>query len=261
MIREAVGDLSQPSADGVPDRLRSYPHYGVDAPRVAATLVGGGASTTLIGAILAGPRHRRVGLLGAAGVPPLLLGVSMLVYAFLGKQRLRDHLLRQRAWRGDEVVLDVGAGRGLMAIGAAQRAPRGEVLALDVWSQRDLSGNDPSALLRNAVIENVVDTVTVVTGDARQLDLADESVDVVVSVFCLHNITPVADRMTACAEIARVLKPGGSAMIADFPTARPYVQPLRDAGLRVGGPLRSDRIALGGISGYLTAHKPLNAPP
>lgn len=243
-----------------PHRLRRSPHYGIDAPAVAAALLGGGVAG---GAVATRAAHRAppwVTLLaGGAALSAGLTGLSMVLYSRLGKQRLRDHLLRQRRWRGDEVVLDVGAGRGLMAIAAAHRAPAGRVTAVDMWSRRDLSGNTPSALARNASIENVAERVAVVTGDARRLDAGTGTVDVVASVFCLHNITPTSERLTACREIARVLQPGGTAVIADFPTVRPYVEAFRDAGLHVDGPFRAERFALG-VAGYLVATKPAASP-
>lgn len=237
----------------------SVPSYGVDAPGVvgAFLLVAGGLGTAAGLSIVAG--HSVLlwllgGLLGAGAIASLSLGISMLLYSAMGKHRLRDHLLRARAWRGDEIVLDIGAGRGLMAVGAAQRAPTGRVLALDLWSSRDLTGNTPDALRRNAEIERVASRIQVVTGDARRLEFDDDSVDVVTSVFCLHNIDAEPERLGACREIARVLKKRGTAMIADFPGTSGYVDTLRAAGLEVSGPHRAERIALG-VAGYLIAMK------
>ena len=106
----------------------------------------------------------------------------------------------------------------------------------------------------NAATANVRHPIEVVTADARKLDFPDASVDVVVSVFCIHNIEPAADRLAACREIARVMNLGGTAMIADFPGAAPYLGAFRAAGLTVAGPFRAERIALG-IAGYLVATK------
>ena len=236
----------------------AMPIYGVDAPGVVRAFLGSGAVLAVMSRLVlteAGSAFRLLGWpLILVAVVLLGLGGSMLLYSFAGKQRLRDHLLRQRVWRGDEVVLDIGAGRGLMAIGAAHRAPKGRVIAIDLWSAKDLTGNTADALLENAVLERVGGRVEIVTGDARTLDLSDSGVDVVVSVFCLHNIEPEADRLAACREIARVLKPGGTAMIADFPGTAPYVAALRAADLAVAGPFRAERIALG-VAGYLVATK------
>ena len=46
-------------------------------------------------------------------------------------------------------------------------------------------------------------------GDARRLDLADASVDVVLLLGPLYHLTAAADRARALAEAARVLRPGG----------------------------------------------------
>ncbi len=237
------------------------PDYGIDAPGFVRgfALTAVGLATVGLVAIAMATRRRPFTLAAipilALALAPASLGLSMRAYAFVGKHRLRDHLLRQRTWRGDEAVLDVGSGRGLMAIGAAQRAPFGRTIALDIWSVKDLTGNTPDGLRANTLIEGVETTVQIVHGDARTLPCADDSIDVVTSVFCIHNIEPESEHARACAEIARVLKPGGMAMIADFPGVDPYVGPLRAAGLHVDGPFRAESIALS-IAGYLVATKP-----
>ena len=239
-------------------RTAPMPEYGLDAPGVVRGLLGAAVALGLIGVLMRILAGGWVALLAwpvlLAAAVPLLLGVSMRLYSSLGKHRLRDHLLRQRTWRGDETVLDIGAGRGLMAIGAAHRVPAGRVIALDLWSARDLSGNTPDALRANAALEGVSRTIEVVTGDAQRLELPDASIDAVVSLFCLHNIEPPGGRAQALREIARVLRPGGTVMIGEFPSAAPYVAPLRDAGLAVVQCGRAERIALG-IAGTLVARK------
>jgi len=239
------------------DRVRTFPRYGIDGPAFAwGFFVAAGVLTAFGLWFSTQTQGWPVGIgvvLLITALVPLVLGSTMLSYAIIGKQRLRDHLLRQRAWRGDETGLDIGAGRGLMAIGMAKRAPQGRIIALDLWSAKDLTGNTPEGLKENCAIENV-GNVEIVTGDASKLDLPDASIDVVASVFCLHNIEPEAARIDACREIARVLRPDGVALIADFPSAAPYVETFRAAGLTVDGPHASLRIALG-ISGYLVARK------
>jgi len=44
----------------------------------------------------------------------------MIDYSVRGKFRHRDKMIRMIQWRGDEKVLDVGTGRGLLLIGAAK---------------------------------------------------------------------------------------------------------------------------------------------
>lgn len=235
------------------------PNYGVDAPGVvvgfAAGSIAAGLAAVALLALGAGYIAGLGAVLALASFVFALLCGSMLAYAFGGKQRMRDHLLDLWTWRGDETVLDTGAGRGLLAIAAAKRVPRGRVVAVDVWSTKDLSGNSPAALERNGELEGVSGRIDIVTADARSLPVADQSVDVVGSMFCIHNIEPETERATACREIARVLKPGGMALITDFPTVRPYVDVLRAAGLVIDGPHRGELIARS-ISGHLIARKP-----
>ncbi len=211
---------------------RPRTRYGVDGwPYVVgltATAVVAGT-----GAALARPRAAVSGVLAAvalAAAVPALLGGR---YVVVGKLRHRDRLLDRVPWRGDEVVLDVGAGAGLMAVGAARRVPRGRVLAVDLWVGKDLSCNGPDRLHRNAEIEGVVDRVEVRTGDARALDLPDASVDVVLSVLCLHNLPDEPGRRQAAREIARVLRPGGHVVVGDLAGTAQLANWLGEDGLTV----------------------------
>ncbi len=56
----------------------------------------------------------------------LILGVvvssALLWSSKFGKIRIRDSIINSISWRGDESVLDVGCGSGLMLIGAGQDA-------------------------------------------------------------------------------------------------------------------------------------------
>ncbi len=161
------------------------------------------------------------------------LGLSMIVYALMGKHRLRDYMLSQISWQGNEHVLDIGTGRGLLAIGAAKFLRRGKVTAIDIWRKGDLSGNGKDAAIQNAMDEEVTERIEFIEANAVQIPLPDVSVDVVLSVLCLHNIETTEGQAAACREIARVLKRGGTAMIADYTGVSSYGKILADAGLRV----------------------------
>ena len=110
----------------------------------------------------------------------------MIAYALTGKRRTRDWILSRHRWRGDELVLDIGAGRGFLSVAAAKLVPRGRVIAIDIWRAEDLSGNKPASLTANAQAEAVADRIEVRTVDACAIDLADESIDVVISLLCIH---------------------------------------------------------------------------
>src|SRR5713226_2628782 len=140
-------------------------------------------------------------------------GLWMIWSSKVGKVREREKLLDRIAWSGNERVLDVGCGRGLMMIGAAKRLTTGKATGVDIWQAEDLSGNRPEATLENARREGVADRVEIKTADMRELPFPDGSFDLAVSCAAIHNLYSAADRAKAIAEIARVLKPGGIALI------------------------------------------------
>jgi arsenite methyltransferase len=212
--------------------------YGIDAPGVVRNLVVAGALAVLAGVLL--PRVE-IGSVMVALRPPLVsMGVSwlgagllMLAYSKVGKPRHRDRILDLVEWKGNEQVLDVGTGRGLLMVGAARRTPRGRAVGIDTWSAVDLSDNRAENTLRNAEAEGVRDRVEVRSEDARKTSFPDQSFDVVLSNLCLHNIPDAAGRTAACLEIARVLRPGGTALLSDFRHTRDYAKVLSNAGLSV----------------------------
>ncbi len=167
----------------------------------------------------------------AVGATCGLTGLIMVWYSYAGKLRMRERLLDLVPWRGDEQVLDVGCGRGLMLLGAAARLKSGKATGVDRWQGEDLSGNRPEATLANARAAGVAARVEVRTGDARELPFPDGSFDVVVSTAVLHNIYDAAGRERAVCEIARVLKPGGRVVLADLRHTRQYAGVLGRCGL------------------------------
>jgi ubiquinone/menaquinone biosynthesis C-methylase UbiE len=163
---------------------------------------------------------------------PFALGVLMLHYSKTGKFRCRDRILDFIEWKGQETVLDVGTGRGLLLIGAAKRTT-GHVVGIDLWRQEDLSSNHAENTAANAALEGVADRVEVANQDAQHMHFSDFTFDAVFSNLCLHNIPTLEGRKQACREIARVLKPGGVAVISDYTTVEDYKRALAAAGCHV----------------------------
>jgi arsenite methyltransferase len=151
----------------------------------------------------------------------------------VGKFRLRDRLLDGLRLKGDETVLDVGCGHGLLLIGAAKRLPQGKAIGIDLWSQIDQADNTKAATLANAAAEGVTERVEVLNGDMRTLPLADASIEVVVASLSIHNIKEREGRRQAIQEIARVLKPGGQVALLDFSKTSEYAEDLRAAGMQM----------------------------
>ena len=206
--------------------------YGFDAPYVPALMLLG--STPLwAGALGALSRGDAVGALtmGLSAASLLFCAATFVSATRRGKFEVWDALLDALSLRGDERVLDVGCGRGAVLLAAARRLPEGRAVGVDIWRAQDQSGNAMDATARNAALEGVGERVELRTGDMRALPFDDASFDVVVSSLALHNLTDPADRAKAVREVARVLKPGGRVLLADFRHARDYADTLRAAGL------------------------------
>jgi len=63
------------------------------------------------------------------------------------------------------------------------------------------------------------------------MSFADESFDVILTNMCLHNIYNKEGRKTACKEISRILKNGGTAIVADWRHVREYKSNFDEFGL------------------------------
>ncbi len=148
--------------------------------------------------------------------------ITILIGSCLLKFRERDWLLDSLEIKGDERILDVGCGRGLLLIGAAKRLKTGRAIGIDIWQSADQTSNSPQATLRNAELEDVVDKIEVITADARNMPFNSSSFDMVVSSWALHNISDKKDRQKALSEITRVLKSGGIIAIMDIDTVDEY---------------------------------------
>lgn len=214
------------------------PDYGIDAPGVVRNLLVIGAALIILGFVFPAIHLGNVTILWSqsafwSGGGCLVGGLLMLLYAKWGKFRHRDMMLNMLRWRGDERVLDVGTGRGLLLIGAARRLTTGTATGIDIWSTKDLSGNSLARTQTNIDVEGVQDKVDLKSDDVRKLGFPDATFDVVLSNLCIHNIPVAAGRAQACREIARVLKPGGTALISDFINTGTYQKIFENCGLKV----------------------------
>lgn len=154
-----------------------------------------------------------------------------LFYSMLGKTKHRDALLSMIDWRGDETVLDVGTGRGLLMIGAAKKLNKGRAIGIDVWRQQDMWKNTSERTLANAGLEGVGDRIEIRNEDIRNTSFPPEYFDVILSNLCLHNIPHKEGRKAACKEIVRILKPSGVIVISDGFHLRRYLEWFREEGL------------------------------
>lgn len=200
--------------------------YGIDAPKVIRNLFLAGAFLFILPFIFPSITLGKVSIDISwfiwPGINFMIGGMLMIIYAFIGKYFHRDRMLDLIDWRGDEQVLDIGTGKGLMMIGAAKKLTTGFSTGIDIWNAEDLSGNNLESALNNAKLEGVGDKIVIKNENAMDMSFTNDFFDIILTNLCLHNIYDKAGRHTACLEIARVLKAGGTAIISDFRHVKEY---------------------------------------
>jgi arsenite methyltransferase len=213
--------------------------YGQDAPGLLRTYLRAGSVLIAAGALLVGGSWRRRWF-GPIGAGVVLWGSALLVRGGLmiwssrrSKIVAANYLLDRLCLRGDETVLDVGCGRGLLLIGAACRLPRGRAIGIDLWSAVDQGHNSKQATLSNAHAAGVAQRIAVYDGDMRDLSLfPDASLDAVVASKSIHNIPNPQGRYRALCEIERVLKPFGKVALMDIFCIQEFAEALRRLGIQ-----------------------------
>jgi ubiquinone/menaquinone biosynthesis C-methylase UbiE len=105
----------------------------------------------------------------------------------------------------ETVLLDVAAGTGRFLTFVKDNWPRLNTIALDLSRPYLAEARRSLAPWRGT---------SFVQAPAEAIPLADASVDLVTCVYLLHEL-PRAVRSRAAAEIARVLRPGGLAVVVD----------------------------------------------
>lgn len=213
-------------------------NYGFDAPAIMRNLIIVGCVLPIAGIILANFSDATwlkyvCILITVVSCVVLIPGLSMYVYGIYGKYKMRDFVLSKINWQGNEMVLDIGTGRGVYMIGAAKKLTTGKAIGIDIWRAEDLSGNNIDNTYRNAELENVSNKVEILNEDARQLSFTDNTFDVILSMWCIHNIDDKAEQEKACQEIARVLKPNGTDLIGEFIPTHDYATYFTKARLKV----------------------------
>jgi ubiquinone/menaquinone biosynthesis C-methylase UbiE len=124
------------------------------------------------------------------------------------RQQLQpDALLAAAEIKLGERVVDVGAGTGFWTLPLAKLVgPSGQVIAIDV---------EPIMLdeLRALVEAEQLRNVAVVQSDGETIPLADQSVDMALLAFVLHE---PPDPATFLRVVRRLLKPNGRLLLIDW---------------------------------------------
>jgi len=128
---------------------------------------------------------------------------------FRGKGReLRQRTITLADLQPGETVLDVGCGTGTLAIEIQRHVGNaGRVVGIDPSSEQ-IARARAKAVRHNVSVEFQV-------GVIEQLAFPDQSFHAVFSTLMMHHL-PASLKRQGLVEIARVLKPGGRLIIADF---------------------------------------------
>lgn len=212
-------------------------NYGIDAPKVIRNLIVIGLLIGLLTILfpIIQITDVEINISGFLwmGISFIVVGLLMILYSKYGKFRHRDRILKVIEWNGDENVLDVGTGLGLLMIGAAKKLSSGKSFGIDIFNSYDLSKNSIEQIKTNAKLENVSDKVEILKENILKTTFQDNYFDVVVSNLCLHNLYKSEDRKTAFAEIHRITKVKGQVIISDYKNIKEYKQTLANLGMKI----------------------------
>jgi arsenite methyltransferase len=167
-------------------------------------------------------------LTGSSAFPTMLMmGLAAIFFGIIiatsiwssriGKLIMRDKLIDELHLKGNENVLDIGCGKGLLAIGIAKKLTTGKVTGMDHWQGTFEYKYTRQMAEKNVEFEGLGNRVEIIDGDAQQLPFEAEKFDIITSSLVIHH---VPDSKLAFGEMRRTLKPDGIIAIADMPSPK-----------------------------------------
>jgi ubiquinone/menaquinone biosynthesis C-methylase UbiE len=170
-----------------------------------------------------------------------LVGWFFDTFLFRGMVRaLRQRTADLACLQPGETVLDVGCGTGTLALTVQRRVgATGRVVGIDPGPQQ-IARAHAKAARHHVPIEFQI-------GVIEQIAFPDQTCDVVLSTLMMHHL-PAGLKRQGLAEIARVLKPGGRLVIADF--TRPEGHRDRPRRVGAGGSNLGDLVTLVQDAGF-----------
>jgi len=160
-------------------------------------------------------------------------------FLFRGQGRvLRQRSITMAQSQPGEQVLDVGCGTGTLAV-ARRVGSTGNVAGIDP-SAEQIAHARAKAARRHVPVDFQI-------GVIEQIPFPDQTFDVVFSTLMMHHL-PAPIKRQGLAEIARVLKPGGRLVIADF--KRKQDRSGQAARFHAGGSNMHDLAALVSDAGF-----------
>jgi arsenite methyltransferase len=215
----------------MPAAVATSPDYGLDAPLTIRHMFSRGGWTLAFALVVffinraeyPGPAAQLLAALGLIALGFFAAGWLTMQASKIGRFQIRERILDALALKGEERVLDVGCGAGLMSIGLAKRLKSGRVTGLDQSEEADTAKE-------NAKLEGVAEKLRIDTGVSAKLVYPDNHYDAVVSFLALRDLGEADVREQMVREMLRVLKPGGRLAIFDTSYVSDYAATLRTAG-------------------------------
>jgi arsenite methyltransferase len=136
-------------------------------------------------------------------------------------------------WKGNEEVLDIGCGSGILLFACLKQSPTAKGTGIDIYDPYSFGGS-AGVFWKNADIEGIKDRVNLQQVDARTMPFEAQRFDVIVSSLAMHHVGNTAEQEKAAREMVRTLKPGGKIAIGDVSRALDAPERvLRSAGFNV----------------------------
>ena len=180
-----------------------------------------------------GLRGRKAGWWHWVGLGLVGWKAARLFYQARFKPFARRDLVLSKAEPGPNArILDLGGGRGLTTIGAARRWPDARLTAVDHWRPGRYGSEE--SLRSNLDLEDLGGRVHVFQVEPDHLPFEDNSFDLILSNLYFHTLPDGPTRQRLLSEAARVLKPGGRLILADYTEVHNFIHPyLQTADLKV----------------------------
>jgi ubiquinone/menaquinone biosynthesis C-methylase UbiE len=124
-----------------------------------------------------------------------------------GHEAFRQRIVELAALAGDEHLLDAGCGTGMMALCIAAQVPGCRVQGIDI-SPKMIAVARQDAAAKGLTADFRI-------GSIVELPYPDGAFDVVLTNIMYHHLD-LKEKRQAVTEIARVLKPGGRYVSAEF---------------------------------------------
>ena len=144
-----------------------------------------------------------------------------------------EELMEAAGLRLGMTVVDYGCGPGLLTLVAAKAVgPAGKVYALDIHEGM-------VSLVDSRAAETGLRNVTSLLNDSLQAPLPDAVADLILCTLVFHYRESRHERQALADDLARLLKPGGCAMLVQWDDRAPYEEThdlLTVAGLACGPP-------------------------